>query len=52
MKKPYRSRDASRRQEIADVVADIDRIAQATGWTPRVSFREGVRRLVEAEARP
>lgn len=50
--KPYRSLEASRRQEIPDVVADIGSIDQAVGWKPRVSFREGVRRLVEAESRP
>jgi nucleoside-diphosphate-sugar epimerase len=49
--KPYRSLDASRRGEIPDVVADIASIDQAVGWKPRVSFREGVRRLVEAESR-
>jgi len=50
--KPYRSLGASRREEIPDVVADIGSIARATGWTPQVSFREGVRRLVQAEGRP
>jgi nucleoside-diphosphate-sugar epimerase len=50
--KPYRSREAPRPQEIADVVADIGRIGEAVGWKPQVSFREGVRRLVEAAPRP
>lgn len=49
--KPYRSLQASRREEIADVVADIGRIEAAVGWKPRVSFREGVRRLVEGSRR-
>jgi nucleoside-diphosphate-sugar epimerase len=49
--KPYRSLETSRPEEIPDVVADIGSIERAIGWKPRVSFREGVRRLVEAESR-
>jgi GDP-4-dehydro-6-deoxy-D-mannose reductase len=47
--KPYRSLEAPRRQEISDVVANIDAIREAVGWRPSVSFPEGVRRLVEGE---
>ncbi len=49
--KRYRSLAATRAHEIPDVVADIGRIAAAVGWTPLVTFGEGVRRLVEAGSR-
>jgi nucleoside-diphosphate-sugar epimerase len=47
--KPYRSLGHARPQEIADVVADVGRLEQTVGWKPRVSFHEGIRRLVESE---
>jgi GDP-4-dehydro-6-deoxy-D-mannose reductase len=49
--KPYRSLGAGRRQEIPDTVADVGSIEKAVGWKPRVSFPEGIRRLVDAERR-
>jgi nucleoside-diphosphate-sugar epimerase len=47
--KPYRSLEAARRHEIPDVVAAISAITEAVGWKPQVTFREGVRRLVDEE---
>jgi len=49
--KMYRSLHETRRHEIPDVVADITSIEAAVGWKPLVPFPDGVRRLVEAEAR-
>ncbi len=49
--KRYRSLEAMRRYEILDVVAETSAITDAVGWKPRVPFREGLRRLVDAERR-
>lgn len=36
-----------RKNEIPDVVADITKIRNETGWVPEISFEEGIRRVVE-----
>jgi UDP-glucose 4-epimerase len=36
-----------RRIEVGDYYADFGKIEAALGWTPRVSFEEGLRRTVE-----
>jgi len=36
-----------RKNEIPDVRADISRIKSVLGWEPRVSFREGLERIIE-----
>ena len=38
---------ATRPNEINDVVADITALRAETGWMPRVSFDEGLRKLIE-----
>jgi nucleoside-diphosphate-sugar epimerase len=46
--KPYRAIVAATRpNEIDDDDADISALRAETGWTPRVSFDEGLRKLVE-----
>jgi nucleoside-diphosphate-sugar epimerase len=46
--KPFRAIvSATRRNEINDVVADITALRAETGWTPRVSFDDGLRQLIE-----
>lgn len=46
--KPYRAIvTATRPNEIDDVVADISALRAQTGWIPRVSFDEGLRKLIE-----
>lgn len=40
-------RNDIRKYEIQDVVADISKAKEQLGWVPRVSFRQGIRRLVE-----
>lgn len=44
--KPYKSLHQNRKNEIPDVVADITRIKNDTGWLPKVSFEEGVRKII------
>ncbi len=44
--KPVRSADTPRPNEIPDVVADIAALARATGWSPRVTLTEGLRRMI------
>lgn len=46
--KPYRARDEKRMNEISDVVADISAIEAACGWRPEISFRDGIKTVVEA----
>ncbi len=36
-----------RKNEIPDVRADISRIKSVLGWEPRVSFREGLERIIK-----
>jgi nucleoside-diphosphate-sugar epimerase len=46
--KPYRATaGVVRRNEIDDVVADISALQGETGWLPRISLGEGLRRLFE-----
>jgi nucleoside-diphosphate-sugar epimerase len=44
--KNLRTRGERRPNEIPDVVADIRKARDAFGWEPRVSLREGLRRMV------
>jgi len=44
--KPVRSAETRRPNEIPDVVADVAALTRATGWSPRVSLAEGLRRMV------
>lgn len=48
VEKPYRAREERRTNEISDVVADISALSAATGWQPRISFREGMKTVIEA----
>lgn len=45
--KPVVSVGSPRQNEIADVRADVSRIRAAIGWEPRVSFEQGLQRMVE-----
>ncbi len=45
--KPVRSACEPRRNEIPDVVADTSALSRATGWVPRVTLAEGLRRIVD-----
>jgi nucleoside-diphosphate-sugar epimerase len=49
--KPKRlvSRDAERRAEVMDVVADIGKARRELAWEPRVSLREGLRKVLQPE---
>jgi nucleoside-diphosphate-sugar epimerase len=46
---PVASEDAQRPNEIPDVRADISRAREQLGWAPRISFAEGIARLIRAE---
>jgi GDP-4-dehydro-6-deoxy-D-mannose reductase len=46
---PVVSADAPRANEIPDVRADITCAHEQLGWTPRVTFAEGIARLVQAD---
>jgi nucleoside-diphosphate-sugar epimerase len=45
--KPVVAVGSPRQNEIADVRADISRIRAAIGWEPRISFEQGLSRMVE-----
>lgn len=47
-RKPVYSENKSRENELADVVADISRAKSELGWTPKVSFEDGIKRLITA----
>ena len=38
----------SRKNEITDTVADISKARKELGWEPKVSFTEGIGRIVES----
>ena len=46
-RKPAVSTGDLRPEEVLDVVADISRAARELGWSPRISFVEGIRSTVE-----
>jgi len=47
--KPIKSTEAVRKNEIPDVVADISKLKKETDWEPKISFEEGIKRILEAE---
>ena len=47
--KQVKSNQAVRKNEIPDVVADIFKVKKETGWEPKVSFEEGIKRIIEPE---
>lgn len=47
IRKPYRSMGQTRRNEIPDVVANIELIERECGWRPRIGLVEGLRSFVE-----
>lgn len=44
--KAYRSKNEVRQDEILDLFADISRAKAELGWTPKVSFESGLRRVL------
>jgi nucleoside-diphosphate-sugar epimerase len=46
-KKPVVSRGNRRLNDMPDVIADITAIRNATGWSPSISLRDGLRDVVE-----
>jgi nucleoside-diphosphate-sugar epimerase len=46
--KPYHSKALIRPNEIFDLYADIRKAGSALGWSPQVSFEEGVERCIQA----
>jgi nucleoside-diphosphate-sugar epimerase len=47
--KPVFCREIKRTNEIADVVADISRVQNDLGWQPKLSFIEGIHKIIQAE---
>ncbi|WP_109575404.1 GDP-mannose 4,6-dehydratase [Aminobacter sp. AP02] len=50
--KPYRAMGEKRKNEVNCVQADISALQQATGWRPRTSLADGIRKLIENAGRP
>lgn len=40
------SKEQERPQEVMDVIADISKIKQATGWTPQTGLEQGLREII------
>ncbi len=49
VKKEIIATGEKRANEIPDVVADISKLKKEAGWQPRVTFEEGIRRIIAAE---
>ena len=49
VKKEIASSNDIRPNEIPDVVAGISRISKETGWSPKVSFEEGIGRIITSK---
>jgi len=49
--KPYSDRGERRENEVMDVVADISALTAATGWRPQIGFEQGMKTVIEAQAR-
>lgn len=49
--KPYSDRGERRENEVMDVVADISALTAATGWRPQIGFEQGMKSVIEAQAK-
>jgi nucleoside-diphosphate-sugar epimerase len=49
--KPYSDRGERRENEVMDVVADISALTAATSWRPQVGFEQGMKTVIEAQAK-
>jgi nucleoside-diphosphate-sugar epimerase len=49
IKKKYVSKNAVRKNEIPDVIADISKIKKETGWKPQFSFEQGIAEILKRE---